>query len=76
MLDGAAVNELLELTKNEEDSTAWWPSNLKGKSFRYSLNFRFSLLGRYAALHKKAELLVAAKGHLAAYPSTFDAGNV
>ena len=70
VLDGQAVIELLELTKNE-DFDRVVAEHLKGKSLRYTWSFRTSLLARYAALHKKAELLAATKDYLAANPYTF-----
>ena len=70
VLDGQAVIELLQLTKNE-DFDRVVAEHLKGKSLRYTWSFRANILGLYAALHKKAELLAATKDYLAANPYTF-----
>ena len=75
LLDGPAVAELLELTKNE-DFDRVVADHLKGKSLRYTWRFRGSILSHYAALHRKAELLAAAKDYLAAFPFDFDLQNV
>ena len=70
VLDSQLAMELVGLTRNEEfDSVV--AEHLKGKSFRYALNFRGQLIPRYAALHKKAELLSATKNYLAANPYGF-----
>ena len=70
MLDGQAVIELLQLTKNE-DFDRVVAEHLKGKSLRYTWGFRANIMGIYSALHKKAELLTATKDYLAANPYTF-----
>jgi TolA-binding protein len=75
VLDGPAVTELLDLTKNENFDQVV-AEHLQGKSLRYTWSFRGSILGRYAALRKKAELLAAAKDYLAASPFNFDAQSV
>ena len=70
MLDGQAVIELLQLTKNE-DFDRVVAEHLKGKSLRYTWGFRANIMGIYSALHKKAELLAATNDYLAANPYTF-----